>query len=125
MCTRDTGHRVTERIVDKPPDELVRGAVDGEPSLVTAGDEAHPAQQGELMAHGRQWQLEGVREIAYRELVMGQRMKDADTDRICESLEDLDRFVDHVGGRDTVASRANSIGVEHGRELIRGNIHKC
>ncbi len=81
---------MAEAIVDEAGHEGVDDAVVGLASLVARRDQLEMAQERELMAHRRHRQAERVREIADAQLVVSERVDDAQAQRAGEREEDPD-----------------------------------
>ena len=107
--------RVRKTVVDEMPDELIGSTVIREPALVPRIDEAHSAQEGQLVARDRQREVEGVRDVADSQLVMRERVHERESNRVRKQPEDLSRLPKHLRGGESVPSdpdflRANDFG---------------
>ena len=111
-------------VVHEVTDKLVGGLIERQTSFVPTGNEPQAAQQRQLVAHGRQGEVEGVSQVAYRQLVVGERVKDTDTDWVCQRLEDFDGFVHDLGARHSLACDTNASRIQNCRQIILANFHK-
>lgn len=115
---------VGETVVDEMPDELVGSPVIREPALVPRGDEAHPSQEGQLMARDRQREIEGVRDVADGQLVMRERVHEREADRVREEPEDLRRLPEHPRSGESVPGRPDLPGADDfGESALRFCYH--
>src|SRR5215831_12935631 len=80
---------VLEPLCEQADDVLIVERVVDEPAVPPWTDEAHAAQQPELMGDGRLADADTRRELVDAELRARQRVEDADARRIAEHLEGL------------------------------------
>lgn len=115
---------VRQAVVDDFTDEDVRHSVERLPAVLTRGNELEPAQERELMAERRHSKAEGTRQVADTQLTVGERVHDADTDRIGQSLEHL-RGVAHdlVVGK-TRSRRLDAPAIVLLRQALNDHFHK-
>ncbi len=75
------------------------------------------------MARGGHRQAEGVSQIADTQLIVGQRMHEAQPSGIGQGLEDVYGISDDIGGRQPNAGCLDLGGVYNGGQ--RGYFHNC
>jgi hypothetical protein len=83
---------VGEAVVDQASHKVIDHAVIRLPSILAERYELEPPEERQLMAYDGHRQAKGLGDVANAELVMGQRVHDADSDRVREGLEDLHRL---------------------------------
>ena len=95
---------VLQSLFEELDDVAVVEGVENLAADAASADQAHAAQQAELMGHGGLRQAEHVGEILYTQLASEQRIEEADSCRVAEHLEGLSeradgRLVEQAGRR--------------------------
>ena len=115
---------VGEAVVDEVAHEVVHDAVVGEAALVARGDQAHPPQQRQLVARGRERELQAPREVPDRHLVVRDGVHQGQADRVREEPEDLGGLGEHRRpGRP--ARAAVIFALDDAGQGVLGWVHSC
>lgn len=88
---------VRQAIVDQVRDEIVDHSVVAFAAFLAGRDELEVPEEGELVAHGRHRQAEGVCQVADAKLVVRERVNDPKPQGVREREEDLYRLGRRVG----------------------------
>lgn len=90
---------VRQTVVNELGDEGIDDAVVALAPLVACRNQLDVPQECELMADRRHGEIEDMREIAYAELLVGERVHDPEPQRIGERQEHFDRGRRRLFGR--------------------------
>ena len=112
---------VRQAVVNEAPDELVDDAIVALSSDLARRNELQVAQKRELMTDGGHREAERVRQIAYAELVVRERVHQPQAHRVGERMKDLDGFGDDVFGRQPGADALDLLCIDGGGQ--RGRLH--
>lgn len=115
---------VREAVMDQMPHERIRGPVERQPALVAACDEAHPSEQGELMARDGQREIERASEVPNGQLVVRERVHERDSDWIREDFEYLYGPTEYLGRCEPVLRRFDLLAIDDfGQRVLDGHSH--
>lgn len=117
---------VGEAVVNEVAYKVIGRTVERQAALISGGDELHAPQQRQLMARDGQRQIQRAREISDAQLVVRERVDDAEAHRARQDPEHLDGVEPHIFGGQSGAGRGHFPSIDElGQRMSRRCLHSC